>query len=481
MEVEPGEPGDPEEDRYRLMHAVTSFLRNAATVQPLLIVLEDLHDADRGTLEMLTHVARNLSGARLLIVATYRDVEVDRAHPLSGALAELRRVKSFDRIGLRGLTADEVQRMMTSIAGRDVPWGVSEAVHRQTEGNPLFVQEVLRYLVEEGILAREGERPTRQTPPEMRIPEGLRDVIGKRMSRLSSECNTVLGMAAVIGRDFPLRVLEEVADMPEADLFTALEEAQAAAVIEEQPSARGGVSFRFTHALFGQALYEETFAPRRLRLHQQVGRALEEVYEGRPEEHAAELAEHFGQATEREDLKKALSYEEIAAERAMQVYAWGEAVDHLERCLQVQEVIDPDDKTKRCDLLLALGKAVALAVDPMRCPETLAPEAQALAETLGDDRRAFGACRMAMEGIMMYSQGVLAGGPQWRPWAERADQLAEPGTGERAYADWAVSNIRLAESRLTQAWDLRLGALELARQLDDPGALFLAFDMQGTS
>ena len=474
VEVEPREPGDPEEDRYRLMHAVTTFLRNAATVQPLLIVLEDLHDADRGTLEMLTHVARNLSDARLLIVATYRDVQVDRAHPLSGALAELRRVESFDRIGLRGLTADEVQRMMTSIAGPDLPWGISEAVHRQTEGNPLFVQEVLRDLVEEGILAREGGRPTRQTPPEMRIPEGLRDFIGKRMSRLSSECNTVLGMAAVIGREFPLRVLEQVADMPEADLFAALEEAQAAAMIEEQPSARGGVSFRFTHALFRQALYEETFAPRRLRLHQQVGRALEEVYEGRPEEHAAELAEHFGQSTEREDLQKALSYGEMAAERAIEVYAWSDAVGHLERSLQVQEVIDPDDKAKRCDLLLALGAAVGPAGRPMRCPEELAPEALALAEALDDNRRAFGACQMAMGGIMVYGQGALAGGPQWRPWAERADRLAEPGTGERVSADWAVSQISLAEGRLTEAWDLRLGALELARQLDDSEALFMA-------
>ena len=222
LEVEASPPGEPEEDRYRLFQAVTSFLRNAAAVKPLLIVLEDLHDADRGTLEMLTHVARNLSGARLMIVGTYRDVEVDRTHALSGALAELRRVNSFDRVSLRGLTADEVQRMMAGIAGRDVAWGISAAVHRQTEGNPLFVQEVLRYLVEEGILARDGARPDRQTPPEMRIPEGLTDVIGKRLSRLSDECNGVLGVAAVIGRDFSLDVLLRVADIAEEDLFAML-------------------------------------------------------------------------------------------------------------------------------------------------------------------------------------------------------------------------------------------------------------------
>ena len=172
LQVEPSEPGDPEQDRYRLMQAVTSFLTNASSVQPLVIVLKDLHDANGGTLDMLTHVSRNLSGARLMIVGTYRDVEVDRSHSLSGTLAELRRVSSFARISLRGLTADEVQRMMTSIAGHDVPWGISGAVHRQTEGNPLFVQEVLRYLVEEGVLPGATELPPARRRPRCAYPRG---------------------------------------------------------------------------------------------------------------------------------------------------------------------------------------------------------------------------------------------------------------------------------------------------------------------
>src|SRR5207253_16182 len=137
---------DADEDRWRLYQAVSGFLHNASTVQPLLMILEDLHWADRGTLDLLVFLARQLSGARLLIVGNYRDVEVDRAHPLSATLAELRRGSAFLRLPLRGLTADEVQRMMTAIAGQEVSWSLAEAVHRQTEGNPLFVQEVLRYL-----------------------------------------------------------------------------------------------------------------------------------------------------------------------------------------------------------------------------------------------------------------------------------------------------------------------------------------------
>ena len=468
LQVQPTPPSDPEADRYRLFHSVGTFLRNASAVQPLLVVLEDLHDADTGTLDLITYLSRSFGDSRLLIVGTYRDVEVDRAHPLSGTLAELRRVSSFERVLLRGLNADEVHRMMTGMAGREVPWRTSEAVHRQTEGNPLFVQEVLRYLVEEDVLSSDGGPRRDETPFDMRIPEGLRDVIGKRLSRLSQECNKVLGLAAVIGREFPVDVLQKVAGLAEDDLFSALEEAKGAAVVEERSAVGAVVSFRFTHAFFRQTLHEETIAPRRIRIHQQVARALEEHYQARPEEHAVELAEHFSYSSEASDLAKAIHFGELAADRATAVYAYTEAVGHLERALEVEDVVDSSDKTKRCDLLLALGKAVIPAGQPMRVPETIAPEALDLADAIGDRTRAFAACRMAMDGLFISSLGTLGGGPEWRPWAERADELAEPGTSERVYADIAMSQMLLVERRLSEAWELKYGALELARQLGRP-------------
>jgi len=130
VSVELHPAGDAEEERWRLLQAVTGFLRNASSVQPLLLVLEDLHDADRGTLDLLVHLSRNLEGARILIAGTYRDVEVDRAHPLSGVLADLRRSRDFLRVPLRGLTAEEVQRMMASVAQREIPWALAELLHR---------------------------------------------------------------------------------------------------------------------------------------------------------------------------------------------------------------------------------------------------------------------------------------------------------------------------------------------------------------
>jgi tetratricopeptide (TPR) repeat protein len=463
-------PGNPEEERYRLMQAVTGFLSNAATVQPLLVVLEDLHNADKGTLEMLTHVSHNLSGTRLFLVGTYRDVDVDRSHPLSAALAELRRASTYGRVALRGLNADEVRRMLENITGQDVPWSIAEAVHRQTEGNPLFVQEVVRYLAEEGLITRERGRwrATRDTPLEMSIPEGLRDVIGKRLSRLSAECNRLLSVAAVIGREFRLKVLQRVVGVAEDELIAALDEAKRAAVVEERSAVAAAVTYRFAHAFFRQTLYEEIIAPRRIRLHQQVARALEELYASRLEEHAAELAEHFSHSSDPSDLAKAVSYGEMAAHRATSVYAYGEAIRLLEQALKVQEVLDPENKVKRCDLLLALGDVLLLAGDTQRVTDIEAPQALSLAEAIADNRRASRACLLAMKAMVIYGTPTM-GSPQAAQWAERADRYAEPETVERAWADtmlvW-VKNSVYDFSPEVEA--LKSRAYDLASRLGDP-------------
>jgi len=474
LKVKPRPSGDPEETRYRLLQAVTGFLSNAASVQPLLVVLEDLHDADKGTLDMLTHVSRNVAGARLLIVGTYRDVEVDRSHPLSAVLAELRRVSTYGRVLLRGLNADEVRRMLEGITRQDIPWGLAEAVHRQTEGNPLFVQEVVRYLAEEGLITqKEGRwRPTRDTPLEMSIPEGLRDVIGKRLSLLSPECNQLLSVAAVIGREFALGTLSGVADIKEDAFVNALKEAVQLSVLEER-SQVGVVRYRFTHAFFRQTLYEELIAPQRLQLHQQVARSLETQYAKRLEEHAAELAEHFSQSTDPADLKKAVEYGEMAAKRALDVYAYGEAVRLLEQALKVQRVLDPGNRGKVCDLLLALGDILRDAGQPWHALDRELPEAFSLAEALGDKRRAARACFLALvalelEGGLMPWLWSSTGAAEW---VERADRYAEPGTAERAWADLYLGLVRFSTGEPGEGVALMSRGLDLARNLGDPDVL----------
>ncbi|HTE85095.1 MAG TPA: hypothetical protein VK821_10195, partial [Dehalococcoidia bacterium] len=298
-------------------------------------------------------------------------------------------------------------------------------------------------------------------------PEGLRDVIGKRLSRLSPDCNRVLAVAAVIGRDFGLETLHAVVELDEEQVVSSLEEALHIGVLEEQ-SRPGSIRYRFAHAFFRQTLYEELIAPRRLRLHQQVAAALEKQYANRLEEHAAELAEHFSQSTDRVELTKAVKYGDLAAQRALAVYAYGEAVRHLEQALAVQEVLDPDDTSKRCDLLLALGEALVSGGESMRAMDVVAPEALRLAEALGDRGRASQACRIVWRTIGAATSWRQSEGERW---AEAADRNADEETSDRVYADLFMFLSPRMSGDDRQAQALRNKAIHLALRLNDTPAL----------
>jgi hypothetical protein len=473
LAVELPPPGDPQEERYRLLQAATDFLGRAAAAQPLTIVLEDLHDADHGTMDLLTHLARNLSGARLLVIGTYRDVEVDRNHPLSGALTGLRKVTTFKRITLRGLTQDEAHRMLEAIAGHDVPWRWAEAVHRQTEGNPLFIQEVMRYLVEEGLLTRHGGVLQREgdEPLAGKIPEGLRDVIGRRMSRLSDQCNELLSVAAVIGREFRLDVLMPIVEAERDEVYAAMEEARQAAVLTEQMAVGGSVTYRFAHAFFRQTLYEEMIAPRRIQIHQHVARTIEAVDAATREDHATEMVEHFSHSSRPDNLAKAVLYGRMAAQQAMAIFAYGEVTRLLEQTIKVQGVLDRRDEATLCDLHLELGEAY-LPIDPGHALEQVAPEAFRHAEATGDNERASHACRIALESALRYSGYQIAWSQTYSDWADRADTYARASTTDRVNAD-TFTGFALMGRRDIPAAHVRFPrAIQLAFELDDGDALF---------
>jgi tetratricopeptide (TPR) repeat protein len=216
-------------------------------------------------------------------------------------------------------------------------------------------------------------------------------------------------------------------------------------------------------------------APRRLRLHQEVARALEAQYGARREDHAAELAEHFSQSTDRADLAKAVEYGEQAAQRAMSVYAYAEAASHLERCLAVQEVLDPYDKSKRCDLLLALGEALMPAGEPLRVGREIALEAFQLAETLGDASRCSLASQVAMEGFVIYGSGLLWASHEWREWTARADQYAQPESNARVLADIALARREVGSGSRTKASHFLSRAVQLARRKNDPELMYRSY------
>ncbi|MDP9416408.1 MAG: AAA family ATPase [Actinomycetota bacterium] len=345
-------PLSPEHDRYRLFESVSEFLLNVARSRMdgtgVLLVLDDLHWADQPTLLLLGHLAWRLAEVPLLVAGTYRTVELDRTHPLSAVLAELSREHLYERVLLRPFSPAEVAVLVQELTGAPAAPAVVEAIHRETEGNPFFVEEIVRQLRAEGrdladpraILARRA------------VPEGVRQVLGRRLSRLNPVANQLLQVAAVLGDGFRFDVLAVASGVDSGPLVDALEETMAAGIIREQDGR-----YHFTHALIRQTINDELSAPRRARLHRRVGEAMEQLHGGNPEPHLAALAHHFCAGARVEDLPKAISYTRRAAEGAVALLAYEEAARFHHLALQALDLADAPDEGLRGELLLALGEA----------------------------------------------------------------------------------------------------------------------------
>jgi len=341
---------DSDEARFRLFDSVATFLTSAARSRPLVIFLDDLHWADESSLLLLKFVARQLADSGLLIVGTYRDVELGRHHPLARTLAELAEIQGSRRVALRGLDNEAVERFIEMTAGIEPPPGLAAVVHEQTEGNPFFVTEVVRLMVSEGSL--EGAAPGGW---ELAIPQGVREVVGRRLDRLSEQVNEVLTMAAAVGREFELDVVERLDGVPREELVAAIEQAIDSQVVSEASRSRG--RYAFSHALVRETLYAELTGPRRVEVHRRIGEALEQLHGADPDPPVAELAHHFIEAAPGGEGEKAIDYAERAARRAAAQLAHEDAALHYERALEVLDLSRHADPARRLALLLQLGEA----------------------------------------------------------------------------------------------------------------------------
>ena len=448
---------DPEMARFRLFDAMTACLRSAAAARGLVVVLDDLHWADRASLLLLGFVAGELPDTRLLLVGTYRDVEVDRHHPLSGTLAELFRTPATSYVALSGLERADVGRFIAGVTGADPAADLVAAVHDQTEGNPYFVGEVVRLLaaehrLEAAGLARAG------------VPEGIRHVIGRRLNRLSEAANASLAAASVQGRDFDLDVVARAADRPADEVLDALEEAVDARLVAEAAGRPG--RFRFAHALVRETLYEELPARERRRLHDRVGAALVELRGDDFEGYLAELAHHFAQAARPGRADQALAYARQAGDRAMRVLAYEEAAGHYRRALGALDLQARPSEADRCQLLLELAGA-RMAAGEEEAARADYRRAAELARRLGDGARlaraAFGLGREFTAGTVDELEvGLLS------------DALAVLGEADSTLRARALARLARAlasspdadrRERLSQA------AVAMARRLGDPATL----------
>ena len=326
--------------RWRLFEAVDALLGSVGQGAPVLLALDDLQWADRPALALLGHLLRSSQPAPLLVLGTHRSSDLDRAHPLAALLTDLGREELVERIELRGLGRAEVGELMRDWVGQSTRAELDRTLLDDTQGNPFFVEELLRHFAESGAL-----RP---------VPATVKDVIGHRLQRFSTDAATVLAAAAVAGREFELDVLEVLPELAGREPLVALEDACAAQMVREDPLRAG--RYEFTHALIRETLYEELSAARRARLHGSLAETLEALHGAGSRAHLGELAHHLLEAGSARAADAALD----AARHATAKLAYEEAALWCERALAALERTGAasEPPTRRTgDLLLALGQA----------------------------------------------------------------------------------------------------------------------------
>lgn len=451
----PDEP-DAERARFRLFDGVGAFLRNAASETPLLVVIDDVHWADHASLLLLRFLSRALRDSAVLVLGTYRDVEVDAGHPLALVLAE----HGTERIALTGLAQSDVARLIAQTTGADVGDGLAGAVHDRTVGNPFFVKEIARLLDAQGRLADTG------AAVRWSLPEGVRDVIGRRLARVSESCVSVLSAASVLGAEFRVDVLERVVGIERGTLLESIDEALAARLLNEPADAIG--RYAFAHALVRDVLYDGLGATKRASLHRVAGETLESLFSPSIDAHAAEIAYHFVRALPGGDAAKAASYSARAGANALSLYAYDDAVAHFRRALEVL-ALQPGDPRQRIRVQLHLADALTRAGDLPSARSTYLEAA-----TLARDANDVEALSHAALGL-----GTGLGGFEVRMFDDAQIGLLKEAlhrlpAEDSALRAWLSSRLSVAQSFVEPVEArarLARDAVEMARRVGDPTAL----------
>jgi len=469
-DLPPSRAVDSDTERFLRFGAVVGLLSQVSEHQLVVLVLDDLQWADTASLELLRHLASAERPMAVLVLGAYRDTELSKTHPLLDALAALHRQLNVARIQLPGLDDVGVASYMEAAAGQtldDAGITLAHALYRETDGNPLFVGEVLRHLSETGAIYRDdatGRWMGMDDLEKAGLPDSVREVIGARVGRLGDTAGRVLSLAAVIGRDFDTDLLARAAGISEDDLLDTLDEAATADLVRETTTAPG--LYHFAHALIQHTLSEDLGPTRRARAHRQIAEALEALYGDHPGDRVGELARHWFSASQPKDVVKALDYSRQAADTALRALAPGDALRYYSQALDLYGQA-PHDETLRCDLLIGLGTAQRQTGDPAH-RETLL-EAAAIAKAHDDPHRlvtaalannrgtASAAGQLDTERVAVLEDALEAGGD---PDSGRTALLLATLCAELSYGDELDRQRRLATE-----------AMAMARRLGEPLAL----------
>ena len=424
------------EARFRMFDAVAMMLQDLAKEHPLVLMLDDLHDADRASLALLEHIARELPSTRILIVGGARDVEIGPDHPLSGLLATLTREAIGEHVSLPAMSQSEVSRLVEMVAATPPDPDLVDAIWRETDGNPFFVTQITRLLVAEGSMAG-------QTGLNLdilsRVPEGVRATVHRRLAGLSDDCRRVLRTGAVVGREFDLRLVACVSGVGSSRAAVALDEAASARLVG---IVSNDYRFRFRHNLTRQATYETLGESERLHLHGEVGDYLEALHADRLENHHEELAYHYQQAVPSGWIDKAVRYTMLAGTAAAARYAWEDARRHFERTLALASQLEGPGTRREvmASTREALGDSLvvtdgydearseyvrALGALPVEARISRSRLHRKIARTFKEERRLSEASESFKQAACELGDFVVEGsGEAWREWLDGELELA---------------------------------------------------------
>jgi len=469
-------PQDPDSERFVLFGCIADLLARASVEHPVLVVLDDLHWADRPSLQLLRHLHTTETPMRVGVLGTFRDSDVAAGDPLSDLLAALHRDGGAERIALSGLSDLDLLALLESVAGHDMDEegiALRDALLGETAGNPFFVGEMVRHLVETGVIHQrdDGRWVAGADLRAVGLPVSVREVVGRRLARLGADTERVLALASVIGRDFDLALLATVAHADEDSLIDLCDAAVANRVLQTTDRTD---HYTFAHALIEHTLYDGLSPARRARAHSAVGEALENQIGADSADRTGELAYHWAAAVQPANSTKAVRYAQLAGGRALDQLAPDEAVRWYAQALDLLDGASPAGDRQRAELLVGLGEAQRqCGISEHR--ETLL-EAARLADSVDD-------VDLLVRAVLNNNRGFssLIGGVDHERIAaiERAlARVGEAPTAERARLLALATAERLVLDDLAERVALAEKAVAVARDVGDPATF--AFTVQRT-
>ena len=455
--------GSVDQDRLRFMDGIAQLIVNISKEGPLLLIVDDMNWADVGSLDLMLTVARQAGAHRFLVVGIYRDVEVEEDSELFDFLYEVKREKLGESLTLKGFGRDDTGRMIGEIIGQgSVDPELSELVYAKTAGNPFFIEEVVRSMIEQGILFRTASGWDRKPISEIEIPSGVRTVIRQRLNNLDEESLGVLSVASVTScesKEFSFALLKAVTGMEEDRLVDVMDRILRTRLIGETRMEGGMPGFIFTDTRIRDAIYDEMTLLRRGRYHIKTAQAIEDIYRDRLDDGYGVLAYHYQRAN---DGMKTCQYALKAADRASSVYAHADAAKYLKIALEALE--DSPDKSARSKALEKLGEAERYSgrADYAKHLE----EAAKLAAEVNEKQRG---ARIYTNLAVWSFDGNRENLTIPKEYFEKARVLAGEGeTEEAARLYHAIARFDFLTGRVQEGMELAARSLTLSRKLDLP-------------